>query len=158
MSGIDLIRPAREADAPALAALIRRCFAAQPVAVDPPPSALGETAGSVAEQIRSGGGAVAGPVEALVAGVLWTEHEAGLYLGRLAVAPECRRQGLARALLAAAEQEARARSLPRLHLGTRLALADNRALFASAGFTECGRFSHPGYSEPTWVAMEKRLA
>jgi hypothetical protein len=47
--------------------------------------------------------------------------------------------------------------MPRLHLGTRLVLADNRRLFASCGFVEIARHAHPGYAAPTWVEMEKRL-
>jgi ribosomal protein S18 acetylase RimI-like enzyme len=149
------IRTATQADAEGLAALVRRCFAE--LVVVPAPSALGESAASVAAQIASGGGAVAEGAGMLVAGVLWAEKEGGLYLGRLAVAPECRLQGLARALIAAAEQEAQRLGLPRLHLGTRLSLTGNRALFARCGFVECGRFFHPGFAEPTWVALEKRL-
>lgn len=141
-----------------MAALIRRCFAEHVGRVDPPPSALGETAASVAAQVAASGGAVAEAGGLVAACVLWAEKEGGLYVGRLAVAPESRGRGLARALLAAAESEARRRGLPRLHLGTRLALADNRALFASCGFRECGRFSHAGFSHPTWVALEKMLA
>jgi GNAT superfamily N-acetyltransferase len=89
--------------------------------------------------------------------VLWTERDAGLYIGRLAVLPDWRRRGLARALLARAEAEARARKLPRLHLGTRLALTNNRRLFAAAGFLETREHAHEGYDRPTWVQMEKRL-
>ena len=153
-----MIRPAQAGDAAAFAALVRRCFAEHAGVVDPPPSALGETAASVAAQIASGGGAMAERAGMLAAGVLWAEREGGLYVGRLAVAPGCRRQGLAQALLAAAEEEAGRRGLPRIHLGTRLALAGNRALFEACGFRECGRFAHPGRAEPTWVALEKFLA
>jgi predicted N-acetyltransferase YhbS len=156
MTGVVTIRPARDRDAAAVAALIRRCFAE--LAVDPPPSALGETAESVAAQIRASGGAVAVSAGAVVGAVLWAEREGGLYIGRLSVAPDHRRAGVARRLVAAAEQEARRRELGRLHLGTRLALAGNRAFFAACGFGECGRFSHPGYAQPTWVAMEKHLS
>jgi GNAT superfamily N-acetyltransferase len=150
------VRPAGPGDAEALAALIRACFAE--LAVDPPPSALGETAASVACGIAEGGVAVAASAGGLAGGVLWAEKEDGLYVGRLCVAPGHRRTGLARRLLQSAEQEARRRGLPRVHLGTRLSLAGNRALFAACGFVERGRFSHPGFAEPTWVALEKFLS
>ena len=68
-----------------------------------------------------------------------------------------RRRGVARRLLGEAEAAARALGLPRLHLGTRLVLADNRALFASCGFVEVGRHAHPGFAVATWVEMEKRV-
>ena len=82
----------------------------------------------------------------------------GLYLGRLAVAPAWRGRGIARALVAAAEMAARRTGLPRVHLSTRLVLLDNRRLFAACGFVETTRDAHPGYAEPTFVNMEKRLA
>ena len=64
---------------------------------------------------------------------------------------------IAKALVAAAEAAARAMGLPRVHLSTRLVLLDNRRLFAACGFVETTREAHPGYAEPTFVNMEKRL-
>ena len=63
----------------------------------------------------------------------------------------------ARALIAAGEAEARRRALPRLHLRVRLALEDNRRLFAACGFATIREGAHPGYAEPTFVVMEKAL-
>ncbi|MBY0337586.1 MAG: GNAT family N-acetyltransferase [Acetobacteraceae bacterium] len=90
--------------------------------------------------------------------VLWEEKAGGLYFGRLAVHPAHRGRGLARALVDAAEAEARRRGLPRIHAGVRLALADNRAAFAALGFTEGERSAHPGYGEPTSVAISREVA
>ncbi len=44
-----------------------------------------------------------------------------------------------------------------MHLSTRLVLLDNRRLFVACGFVETTRDTHPGYAEPTFVNMEKRL-
>ena len=88
---------------------------------------------------------------------MWLEKDGGLYVARVAVDPAFRRRGVARRLLGEAEAAARALGLPRLHLGTRLVLADNRALFASCGFVEVGRHAHPGFAVATWVEMEKRI-
>jgi ribosomal protein S18 acetylase RimI-like enzyme len=151
------LRPLTPADAPAAAALIRAAFAAQPRPVDPPPSALRETAESVAAQIATEGGMAAGAAGTLAGVILWAAKDGGLYLARLAIAPFHRRRGIARALVAAGEAEARRRGLPRLHLGARLALDGNRALFASCGFREVALHAHPGYAAPTWVEMEKDL-
>jgi len=41
--------------------------------------------------------------------------------------------------------------------GARLELEDNRRLFASCGFEETTLHRHEGFSEPTWVTMERRL-
>jgi predicted N-acetyltransferase YhbS len=145
------------ADCRAVAALIRAAFAAQPVRTDPPPSALRETDATVAAHLAAGGGAVVSVDERIVGSVMWQPKDGGLYLQRLAVDPAWRRQGIARALVAATEAAARLAGLPRVYLGTRLVLTDNRLLFASCGFVEVALHAHPGYAAPTSVEMEKRL-
>jgi GNAT superfamily N-acetyltransferase len=144
-------------DAAAAAGVIAAAFAVQSEKVDPPQSALGETAESLAVRIARDGGAAADAAGALVGIVLWSETGGGLYVARLSVVPAWRGHGIARRLLDAAEAEARRRRLPRLHLGTRLTLLSNRRLFASRGYVEIAEHAHPGYDHPTWVEMEKRL-
>ena len=151
------VRAAGIDDAAAIADLVRRAFSTQSRPTNPPSGALKETAATIAEQLARGGGAVLQAGGALVGAVLWTVEEGALYLGRLAVDPEHRRRGIARALIDEAEREARRRGLPRMTLGVRLALEDNRRLFASCGFEETTLHRHDGFSEPTWVTMERRL-
>lgn len=151
------LRPLVPQDGPTGAALIRAAFSVQAVQTDPPSSALQENAETVAAQIATGGGAGAEAQGCLVGLVLWVEREGGLYFGRLAVLPAWRGRGIAWALIAAAEAEARRRGMPRVHLSTRLVLADNRRLFAACGFRETERRTHAGYDAPTSVVMEKFL-
>jgi GNAT superfamily N-acetyltransferase len=150
-------RPLRSDDARAAVALIRLAFGVQTVQTDPPSAALRETVETIAAAIADGGGAGFWLDGDLVGAVLWAEKEAGLYFGRLGVRPDCRGQGIARALIAAAETEARRRGLPRVHLSTRLPLMDNRALFASCGYVEGELRTHDGYAAPTSIVMEKML-
>jgi predicted N-acetyltransferase YhbS len=152
-----LIRALTPSDAAAACALVRRAFAAQSVATDPPSGALTETPETIAAALSFGGGAAFEEEEAIIGCVLWEEKGGGFYLGRLAVDPAFRRRGIARALVAAAEAAAVRRGLPLLHVRVRLALLDNRRLFATCGFVETTRHAHAGHSEPTSVAMEKRL-
>jgi ribosomal protein S18 acetylase RimI-like enzyme len=150
-------RRLRTEDAAVVARTVRAAFAAnQPL--DPPASALCERAAAVRAVLTSGGGGAAlfaGTV--MAACLLWQERAGGLYLSRVSVLPRHRRRGLANALLAAAEEEARDRRLPFLWLSTRLALTDNRAAFAACGFREAALHAHPGYARPTYVDMVKDL-
>jgi len=155
MPDLPPLRPAVADDAAPLAQLIRLAFAAQSVATDPPSSALQEDQASLAAHFAGGAGGVL--AEGPIAALLWAEQDGGLYVGRLAVHPEWRGRGLARRLLAAAEQVARSRGLTRLHLSTRLVLQDNRRLFLACGFREIGFTTHHGYAAPTSVTMEKQL-
>jgi GNAT superfamily N-acetyltransferase len=151
------MRPASATDAGAIADLVRTAFAAQPVAVDPPPSALRVTEADIIRHLQTDGGAVAELSGEIAGVVLWERQETGLYISRLAVAPRYRRRGVATALLAAAEDAARYAGVTRLRLGTRLVLTGNRRLFAGCGFTEITQHAHPGFAQPTWVEMDKRL-
>ncbi len=144
-------------DAAAAASLIREAFAAQSQTTDPPSSALGETTASVSGKLAEGGGAGAEADGALVGVVLWTENDGALHIGRVSALPAWRGRGIARALLAAGEAEARRRGLKRMTLRVRLALGENQRLFAGFGFTLSATGCHPGYSAPTFMVMEKRL-
>jgi ribosomal protein S18 acetylase RimI-like enzyme len=152
------LRGLTPADAPGVAAVIRAAFADQGALTEPPSSALRENAEAVAGKIAAGGGAGLEAAGEWVGAVLWTPQDDALYVGRLAVAPAGRGQGLAARLIAEAEVFARERGFKRLRLHARLALPMNRRLFARLGFTEVERRAHPGYDEPTFVVMEKPIA
>ena len=153
-----IIRDMRQADAAAVAALIRAAFTAQSVVTDPPPSAVQETGESVSAELATGGGACAVIGDRVIGSVLWHREARGLYLGRLSVASDARGMGVAQGLIAAAERACRSMGLDRLLLSTRLVLADNRRLFARCGFVETREYAHPGYAHATAVDMEKPVS
>jgi len=153
-----VIRAAAASDAAVISDLIRRAFAAQPRPTDPPSSALKETAATITAHLARGGGAVLERGGVAVGAVLWEVEEGALYISRVSVDPDARRQGIARALVDEAEREARRRGLPRMTLGVRLELVENRQLFRSCGFEDLEFRRHEGHAEPTWVLMERRLS
>lgn len=136
--------------------LIRRAFAEHEGVIDPPSSMRRMTEADVARLAAEG--EVWGVGAPLAACVILQRREDALYAGRLAVDPACRRQGLGRALLRAAEGRARDLGPARVTLGSRVELEGNHALFRSEGFVETHREAHPGYNRPTSVWFEKRVA
>jgi ribosomal protein S18 acetylase RimI-like enzyme len=79
------------------------------------------------------------------------------YVDALATGPAVRRQGVAAALLAEAERQARQRGLPAVALDTTLENAAARALYAQAGFDEVA-YKPPAHGLPGFVALVRPLA
>ena len=159
-----IVRRAAEGDAADIAALINAAFAQYRGRLDPQPSALSETAETLAPQIATPAGAAvalrlerSGSIGPAIGAVLYKPEERDLYLGRLAVAPCARRGGIAGALIRFVEDEARRRDCPGIVLGVRIAVPDNQRLFARYGFVEISRHAHDGYAQPTWIRMRKSL-
>jgi ribosomal protein S18 acetylase RimI-like enzyme len=78
------------------------------------------------------------------------------YVDALATDPAFRRRGAARALLAEAERQARARGLPAVALDTTIGNDPARALYASEGFEEVA-YRPAGRGLPRFVALVKPL-
>jgi ribosomal protein S18 acetylase RimI-like enzyme len=156
-----VIRPAAPGEAAALLAVMRRAFAEYRGVLQPESSVFVETPDLIAEKLACGGGFIAVEGEKPV-GCLIAEEKAGRgspigYLGRLAVDPSLRRQGLAWRLMLAGEGFARDRGLKIAEVQVRIALPGNIALFQSLGYRETARRAHPGFTEPTYLVMEKSL-
>ena len=96
--------------------------------------------------------------ETLVGSALWAAQDGGLYFARLAVAPSWRRRGLAAALVAAAEAAARQRGLPCMRLEHAACAAGQSAAVCRLRLRRDDTRGAPGYAEPTFVNMEKRLS
>ena len=122
----------------------------------PPSGALSETLDDVAVRFKAGPVLIAEADGELVGSLYCALKDRGLYLTRMAVRPDRQKQGIGRALLMAAEAEARALGAQKLTLRVRLNLPENRAYFERAGFTVTGQGQDPG--RPPYEAMERPLA
>ena len=132
-------------------ALVHAAFAG----LSPPSGALRETVDDVAARFAAGPVLIAQARDELIGSVYGAVKEGGLYLTRMAVRPDWQKRGVGRALLAAAEAEARSLALRKLTLRVRVNLPANRAFFERAGFTVTGQGQEPG--RPPYEAMERLL-
>jgi ribosomal protein S18 acetylase RimI-like enzyme len=124
------------------------------LAIDPPSSALKETAADFAKRLTAETCFAIEQGGQIVACVFCIPQGDALYIGRLAVAPEVRRQKLASALIEAAMAEARRIGAKRMTLKARISLISNVALFRRHGFVVTAAETHAGYAAPTSYAME----
>lgn len=92
----------------------------------------------------------------VVGTVVLTPKRQVLYVGKLAVAD--RRRGVGRALMALAEERARALGLEWLELQSRVELVEVHAVFKALGFAEVMRTTHAGFARPTSITFRKRVA
>ena len=147
-----VIRRATDADPlDALLALVHEAFAA--LAIDPPSSVLKETRADIAERVRSQSVFIAEAGGRIVGAVFCEQKADELYVGRLAVAPQWRRRGIARTLIETARSEARRLGAMRITLRVRIVLDDNVRLFQRCGFAIVGESAHSGYTHPTSYEM-----
>ena len=158
MSDTLVLRAATTADAAVLAATIAASFAQYRGKLVPESSAFRETEEAIVRQLGAGAGAFIAERNGEVLGCVMTEPmEGDLYFGRLAVLPAAHGLGLAKRLIQAVEDDARARGLPGVRLGVRIALPQNQRLFNSLGYREISREAHPGFNQPTSINMRKSV-
>jgi len=79
------------------------------------------------------------------------------YLGKLAVDQAWRGRGIARRIVEAAAELARAQGRRVLELQTRVELTENHRSFEALGFVTVARTAHPGFDRPTSLTMQRAL-
>jgi predicted N-acetyltransferase YhbS len=137
--------------------LIMRAFASMDGVIDPPSSAYLLTADRLRDKARRETSFVALKNDRIVGCIFALERVAELYVGKLAVAPDCQGQGIGRRLMQTVEDLARSRGKAAIELQTRIELTANHAAFAHLGFHETGRTAHEGYIRPTSITMRKAV-
>ncbi|GAB2174905.1 GNAT family N-acetyltransferase [Dongia sp. agr-C8] len=152
-----VIRPAAPSEAAVLLDVMRRAFAEYRGVLVPESSVFVETPELIAQKLAGGGGFLVLQDDRPVGCIIAEDKDGHGYLGRLAVDPTLRRQGLARRLMRTGEGFVQARGHKLCEVQVRIALAGNIALFQSLGYRETDRRSHPGYAQPTYLVMEKSL-
>ncbi|MBZ0295773.1 MAG: GNAT family N-acetyltransferase [Anaerolineae bacterium] len=148
---------ATEADTEQILSLILNAFEEYRGVLNPPSGAHRETLDTIRTKIIEGGGFIAYVDDTAAGCVLYEPETDALYLGRLAVLPDFRKQGVAHALVEAVETRARELNLSKVTLGVRAQLPGNRAFFEHLGFQFVATGSHDGHSEPTFTKLEKPL-
>jgi len=161
----DAVRPAVRvvrldgpARLPEALAVIHGAFGEYRESLDPPSAALRETVASLARRQADGAVFLAeDPGGGVIGAVCAETKDDAVHLDRLAVLPAARGRGVAAALVAAVEGFAAGSGSGAVTLGARLALPGNIRMFERLGYAETGRKAHPGFAEPTSVAMAKTL-
>ncbi len=136
---------------------VARAFQGMEGRIDPPSSIHRWTAETFAAEAAAGAAWLVEDGRDLIGCGFAKVVKDALYLGKIAIHPEHRGKGLARSIIAAAENEAKQRAIAALEIETRIELAENHATFAALGFVQTGETGHPGYDRPTSITMRKPL-
>jgi ribosomal protein S18 acetylase RimI-like enzyme len=155
------LRLATVEDAPIILAITRAAFEEYRGRLDPPSGVFHETLESLTQSaFQPHHGAALAFVEGQAVGALrWSiqPQRAFLYVGRVAVLPAYRRQGIASALMRWADTYARALGLPAVQFGVRLQSIQNIRFYEHLGYRIIEYAQHAGYDHPTFVWMRKDL-
>ncbi len=145
------IRPAVEGDVEAVAAIVERAYEGYVEEIGGRPAPMdadyGETVRERSLFVAEAGGAIAGAIVLVPEG----EH---LEVDNVAVDPGRQGGGIGRALLAFAEERARALGLAELRLFTHVLMARNQRIYELLGYVEDGRRTDNGFER---VFYSKRL-
>jgi GNAT superfamily N-acetyltransferase len=136
------IRPAGVADLPAVGAIVEAAYSPYIARMGKKPGPMLDDYAALVRSHDIWVAADAGGVAGVIVLLAQADH---LLLDNVAVAPERQGQGVGKALLRFAEQEARRRGFGELRLYTHEKMTENVAMYARAGWTETGRGRQAGF-------------
>jgi ribosomal protein S18 acetylase RimI-like enzyme len=146
------IRPARPPDASPIRDLVQAAYGHYVERIGQRPAPMDA---DYEEQVREGRAFVAEERGELVGAIVLVQYPDHLLVDNVAVDPARQGEGIGRALLAFAEDRARAAGTPTLRLYTHSKMTENRALYARLGYEETERRDEAGFDR---VFLVKRLA
>ena len=135
--------------------LIKSSFAFMTGLIDPPSSVERLTLKKLKRMAEAGHVLVIG--KPVIACVVVTPLSHALYLGKIAVDPSMRGQGVVRALIEECEVLAKDLGKNCLELQVRIELVQNEKVFTELGFVKVSDDCHPGYDRVTEITMQKPL-
>ncbi len=151
-----VVRRADLSEAALIHDLTRASFATLRGRLDPPSGADAETVADVEAAMRRGGAVIAWDGATPVGAARWLVAEEALYVGRVAVLPDHRRQRVASALMRFLEDLAPTLGCDAVRVGVRASLPENVALYRSLGYEVVSIEPHePGPDRV--VTMRKRV-
>ena len=143
---------------PAILNLLNTCFAYMETRINPPSSLHKLTSADIQRQATNETLLLVFDADQMpIACTFLTEHPDCLYLGKMAVHPDHRGRGIAKASIDTSTDLARTLGHTKLRLQTRIELHENHAIFAHHGFVKTAEGTHPGFTRPTEITMEKTL-
>jgi ribosomal protein S18 acetylase RimI-like enzyme len=145
------IRPARGADAQAIAACVDAAYRHYVVRIGKAPGPMLEDYAQVVARCQV---SVAERDGVIVGVLVLAVTPEGFLLDNVAVHPSSQGKGVGRALLQCAESEARRQGYTSIYLYTHQQMTENQALYAKIGYVEYARRSEKGYDR---VYMRKQL-
>jgi ribosomal protein S18 acetylase RimI-like enzyme len=152
------LRAATEDDIPSLAHVIALAFEEHRGKLQPPSSSLNKSPEAVRQELQTTKAIVAGNDDDIIGCVFYSPKEDFVYLAHLAVLPDYRGLGIAKALVQAVETKTLEQGFSKIRLSVRLALETTRAFYERLGYTFYSYGSHTGFAAPTYVTLEKILS
>lgn len=150
-----VVREATRRDVPILLRLIHAAFEEYRGQLDPPSGAHSDTAGLLSLHLQVEHALIAEVGGEPAGCVFYHISDRSLYMHRLAVSPDWRRQGVGAALVAAVERQARDLLMDWVTLGVRISLPANRRFYEKREYQVYEFASHPGYEQITFALMRK---